>query len=113
MTQILTILRRTAPALLIAALLLTSLAGCSSTPTANAGPIDMSKLKLDTSAELPDYLQDTRPEMQEAYRFALANREILEKIPCYCGCNTLGHKNNYDCYVNMQEASGFEPHAAY
>ena len=36
---------------------------------------------------------------EEAYRFALANPDVLKQIPCYCGCGVVGHTSNYDCYV--------------
>jgi hypothetical protein len=52
--------------------------------------------------------------VQEAYRFAVANPEPMSEIPCYCGCEPLGHKSNYDCYVAGVDASGtvtFDPHA--
>ncbi len=90
-------------------------AGCAST-TAGDGPgeINLSKLTLAPAAELPDYVQDAPARVQEAYRFALANQTVLEQIPCYCGCNTLGHRNNYECYVNTTGAAlAFEPHGAY
>lgn len=35
----------------------------------------------------------------EAYRFAVANRETLRYIPCYCGCGSEGHASNAACYV--------------
>ena len=53
--------------------------------------------------------------VQDAYRFALANPDALEVIPCYCGCGSVGHMNNYMCYVQSQSASGqvvFDSHAA-
>ena len=52
--------------------------------------------------------------VQAAYQFAVANPEVLVEIPCYCGCEPLGHKSNYDCYVAGQDADGavnFDPHA--
>lgn len=38
--------------------------------------------------------------VREAYRFAVANRELLNKFPCFCGCfEQDGHRGNADCYV--------------
>jgi hypothetical protein len=38
-------------------------------------------------------------EIQEAYRFAIANRDTLRYIPCYCGCGESdGHTSNASCY---------------
>lgn len=39
------------------------------------------------------------PVMAAAYRFALKHPEVLKHIPCYCGCNRLGHQSNYHCFV--------------
>jgi hypothetical protein len=53
--------------------------------------------------------------VREAYQFALANKDILENIPCFCGCVEAGHKSNYNCYVQDDgSASGkvvFDSHA--
>ena len=38
-------------------------------------------------------------EVREAYRFAIANRDTLRYIPCYCGCGSEGHTSNASCYV--------------
>ncbi|MCB0203558.1 MAG: hypothetical protein KDH89_01905 [Anaerolineae bacterium] len=56
-------------------------------------------LKLAPASELPDKLRDAPANVQEAYRFAIANKELLEQIPCFCGCVAEGHKSNYNCYV--------------
>ena len=37
-------------------------------------------------------------EVREAYRFAIANRDTLKYIPCYCGCGADGHTSNASCY---------------
>ncbi|HEY8367977.1 MAG TPA: PCYCGC motif-containing (lipo)protein [Thermodesulfobacteriota bacterium] len=53
----------------------------------------------------PESVLDARirrapPEIREAYRFAVANRELLNKFPCFCGCfEQDGHRGNADCYV--------------
>jgi hypothetical protein len=49
--------------------------------------------------EWPEELAQQAPEVQEMYRYALANREVLQYMPCYCGCVEVGHRSNYDCYV--------------
>jgi hypothetical protein len=36
--------------------------------------------------------------VREAYRFAIANRNVLRYIPCYCGCGADGHTSNASCY---------------
>ena len=89
--------------------------GCAS--LAGSGRTKLKALKLAPLSDMPDYVQDAAPEVQEAYQFAVANPEALEHIPCYCGCNTMGHMNNTDCYVKSFREDGtvaeFDNHAAY
>lgn len=40
------------------------------------------------------------------YAFAGTNSEILQYIPCYCGCRSQGHRSNHDCYVKRRSADG-------
>jgi hypothetical protein len=44
------------------------------------------------------------------YRFAEANRALMERIPCYCGCASLGHRSLYDCFLTPDGA--YEAHGA-
>ena len=48
---------------------------------------------------LPSDIRQAPSDVREAYRFAIANREILRYIPCYCGCGAEGHTSNASCYV--------------
>jgi hypothetical protein len=71
--------------------------------------------KLAPVSELSPELRQLSLDFQEAYRFALANRDTLEKMPCYCGCGNVGHMDNYMCYVHSESADGqvfFDYHAA-
>ncbi|MDQ3399627.1 MAG: PCYCGC domain-containing protein [Chloroflexota bacterium] len=38
-------------------------------------------------------------ETQAMYRYAVANHDALQYIPCFCGCVSGGHGSNFDCYV--------------
>lgn len=52
-------------------------------------------------------------DVKTAYQFAAANPDVMKDIPCYCGCDSLGHTSNYDCYVSNVNADGsivFEEH---
>jgi len=52
--------------------------------------------------------------VSEAYRFAMANPDVLSELPCYCGCGGMGHTSNYSCYVADENADGslsFDNHA--
>ena len=42
----------------------------------------------------------------EAYTFAARNPDILEYVPCFCGCETAGHKRNADCFVESRNPDG-------
>ena len=57
------------------------------------------KYKLAPESLLPKDIRSALEEVREAYRFAIANRETLRYIPCYCGCGSEGHTSNASCYV--------------
>jgi hypothetical protein len=66
------------------------------------------------ASALPDSIRQGPPEVRDAYRFALANRDTLQYIPCYCGCGADGHRSNYDCYIKEIRPDGtatFSDHA--
>ena len=57
--------------------------------------------------ELPDFLKEKPEDMQLIYAAAANHKELLESIPCYCGCaDSAGHKDNYDCFVNENKENG-------
>jgi hypothetical protein len=72
------------------------------------------ELTLAPESALPDFVQAASPQVKEAYRFAIANPDVLQQYPCYCGCGAMGHKNNLDCYIKEFRPDGsieFENHA--
>ena len=55
------------------------------------------------------------PDLESLYRFAVERRDVLQYMPCFCGCGGLGHRDNRDCYVKAEHADGtltFTSHAA-
>ncbi|WP_449536635.1 PCYCGC motif-containing (lipo)protein [Ferdinandcohnia sp. Marseille-Q9671] len=49
---------------------------------------------------LPSFLDDKPEEMVTIYKAAAMHKDLLESIPCYCGCaDSVGHRDNYDCFV--------------
>ncbi|MEE2792923.1 MAG: PCYCGC motif-containing (lipo)protein [Acidobacteriota bacterium] len=45
--------------------------------------------------------------MRQAYVFAARNPDILDYVPCYCGCGqTDGHVGNTDCFVESRAPNG-------
>lgn len=44
-------------------------------------------------------------QVARAYQIAQEVPELLERIPCYCGCYVNpGHRNNLDCYTDRHGA---------
>ena len=64
--------------------------------------------------QMPDEVQSAPVSVQQAYQFASANPDIMQQIPCYCGCGAMGHTSNYSCYVQSMDTNGtiaFDSHA--
>lgn len=95
--------------ILLLLLLTAGLAGCSASDESVVVTNSLAPL-----SSLPDEIRAAPTNVQEAYRFAIANPDILHQIPCYCGCGAVGHKNNYQCYISSVGADGkpvFDNHA--
>jgi len=99
----------------ILAILLVTLvvAACGTAAPAQKEPPG-ARLNMAPASALPAELRQAPASVQEAYRFALANREPLSKIPCYCGCGSVGHMDNWMCYLqpaSTSEQPVFDYHA--
>ena len=46
------------------------------------------------------------PVVQQVYEFAARHPEVLQYVPCYCGCERIGHNGNHDCFVKSRGANG-------
>lgn len=82
------------------------LPACSAQPTT-----ELHRMPID---HMPAEVQSAPVTVQEAYQFAAANPDIMEDIPCYCGCGSIGHASNYACYVSHVDDNGniaFDNHA--
>lgn len=88
------------------ALLAAVLASCAGSDTSGS-EVD---LKLADASLLPAEVRQAPQTVQQAYRFAFANPEILQEIPCYCGCGAMGHTSNYACYVSDVAEDGTITH---
>jgi hypothetical protein len=89
------------------------LAAACGSPSAPSSPANT--LKMAPASALPAELRRLPQNVQEAYRYALANPDVLDKIPCYCGCNQVGHMDNRMCYIQSETAGGrvvFDAHGA-
>lgn len=90
--------------LLLAGFVLT---GCGGTAVTHNHP--MAPLE-----DMPTDLQYAARKIHESYRFAVANPDLADAVPCYCGCAGMGHTSSYDCYVASIDENGliqFDDHA--
>lgn len=62
--------------------------------------------ELAPESALPAAVRQASSRVQEAYRFAIANRGTLRWIPCFCGCGREGHMSNADCYIKNVQPDG-------
>jgi hypothetical protein len=44
--------------------------------------------------------------VRATYDFAAQHPEILNYVPCYCGCGSQGHKANESCFVARRDPRG-------
>jgi len=56
------------------------------------------------------------PIMKATYEFAARHPEVMQYIPCFCGCGkNMQHKDNDDCFVTARSSDGkvvgWETHA--
>lgn len=77
------------------------LASCGSSEPVGSRPGDgLVPLYANPSRnEWPAEFLELPAETQAMYRYAVANHDALQYIPCFCGCVSGGHGSNFDCYV--------------
>jgi Protein of unknown function with PCYCGC motif len=91
---------------LLASMLLAACGGESEDVTAD--------LNMASMQDMPAGVQEAPLTVQQAYQFAVANPDIIQHIPCYCGCGAMGHTSNYSCYIAGENVDGsliFDEHA--
>lgn len=60
-----------------------------------------------SAEELPSFLDDKPEDMRLVYQVAGSATDILEWMPCYCGCGeSAGHQNNMNCFVSEVREDG-------
>ncbi len=92
-------------------------------PSASAAvnpPQEWQKPVVLTDAEIPPlpvvpFPMARSPEVVRAvYAFAARHPEVLSHVPCFCGCESRGHRHNDDCFVTARDPKGrptsWEPH---
>lgn len=93
------------------------------TPVAGASSVPMGEMTMPTADEVavawearPAYVQALPGAGQAAYAYALARPDVLQWLPCYCGCGGMGHGSNLDCFFVRREVEStftYEEHASY
>jgi len=92
--------------LLLAAMLVVSsfaVSGCAA-----QGHDDVA-VTLASMDQMPAHVQNASHRVAQAYRFAVAHPDLLQHMPCYCGCGPMGHDSNYNCFWQTEEL--FDSHA--
>ncbi len=85
------------------------LAGCSA-----ASASSQDELKMAPMDGMAAEIKSAPLVVRQSYQFAAANPDILKHIPCYCGCDDIGHTSNYSCYVTSVDQDGhitYDTHA--
>ncbi len=87
----------------LAAILALGLGGCrgESRPK-ELRPVEVSG----RSYWMPARILEAYPPIRDAYLFALAHPEVLKYVPCYCGCEEVGHGSNLDCFIDEVRPDG-------
>ena len=63
---------------------------------------DLPPLAADAVASAPRSVETVR----SVYEFAARHPEVLSYVPCFCGCEHIGHTHNADCFVGSRNAQG-------
>ncbi len=79
-------------------------AGCAAVPgrTVSSSVTVASGITPDVARAL----DQLKPATREAYLYAIDRPDVLQYIPCYCGCDASGHASNLHCFVQARSAAG-------
>ena len=75
-------------------------------PTRAASPAHPSDVPLPALPLVPNMVPRAPEVIRAAYTFAAYNPDVLEYVPCFCGCESAGHTGNADCFVSERNADG-------
>ena len=82
--------------------------------TRAASPAHPEDVPLPALPAVPNMVPRSPEVVTAAYEFAARNPDILEYVPCFCGCDSAGHTGNADCFVQSRNEDGsvqsWEPH---
>ncbi len=83
-----------------------ALVGCSSGAGVGQNTVDETMLAWPAEDRWPEQFLKSSARIQEVYRYAVANQDLLQWMPCFCGCGEWGHKSNAGCYVQEVRGDG-------
>ena len=73
-------------------------------PSGEAGLQNRSVLPATPREPRPKTLDPSQfadPQTMTSYQIAQIIPQVLERLPCYCGCyQSVGHRNNLDCFTD-------------
>ena len=83
-------------------------------PAANMPDAQSADVRTAAWAGRPDFT-GTSARTEEAYHYAFDHPQVVQWMPCYCGCGAMGHRSNLDCYFEPRSDGSitFEEHASY
>lgn len=90
--------------------------GSKSSSTQSSAPLSNPRLLAADLPLLPPLTGAVRPlaMLRTAFEFAARHPEVMHYVPCFCGCERMGHSNNHDCFVSSRNpagnVTGWEPH---
>jgi hypothetical protein len=107
--------------LILSALLVVAAVGVWGALAAGQGTSPAKKLGPHVQKNLPplpfgprDPLPRPPQVVAAVFQFAAEHPEVLSYVPCFCGCERLGHRGNEDCFVKARASNGdvvaWEPH---
>ncbi|MGB8955319.1 MAG: PCYCGC motif-containing (lipo)protein [Tumebacillaceae bacterium] len=56
--------------------------------------------------KLPSFLDGQDPKIVQAYQMVAAHTDMLSYIPCYCGCESIGHTSSQSCFIKEIKQDG-------
>jgi len=77
----------------------------------------MSTREIDAAwAARPAFVRQTQ-RIEMAYAYAFRSWNVIEWMPCYCGCDSLGHGSNLNCFLKPMRSGStrveFDEHGSY
>ena len=72
----------------------------------NRTPVPAADAQMPPLPLVPNMVPRAPDVIRDAYTFAAQRPDVLEYVPCFCGCETAGHKRNADCFVASRNPDG-------